>query len=426
MTSFAPRRVVHAAENIKGGVGTYLRDLLAMQRAHFGDGTVVAVVPESQADILQSPSGVEIVTFDNRGPRWLSTLRLARRLSEVVARDNPSVIHLHSTFAGLALRPLLRWMRMRGTSIAPVVYCAHGWAFDRETSRASRQLAMWLERALAAWCDAVVCISAHEMRLAREAGIAAHRLVLVGNGVPREAPSAQGARAVEWPAGKRRVLFVGRFDRQKGVDVLIDALTELGESAFAYLVGESVLGDGAPVNLPDNARATGWLSGPELAGYYASADVLVAPSRWEGFGLIAAEGMRAGLPVVATRVGGLSEIVDHDVTGLLVEPGDRAALIDAIRTTSDERLRTMGEAGRQRFLSHYTLDRVHAQLTALYQRLLTKPSFVPAQSEGSSTCLVSSHARPIWGCLHWSLLRRSPQRFRGNRAIRSASSFRTR
>ncbi len=74
--SFAPRKVLHAAENIKGGVGTYLRDLLEMQRNQFGDGVVVAVVPETQADILGTPSGVEIVTFNNRGPRWLSTLRL--------------------------------------------------------------------------------------------------------------------------------------------------------------------------------------------------------------------------------------------------------------------------------------------------------------------------------------------------------------
>ena len=89
------------------------------------------------------------------------------------------------------------------------------------------ELAMWLESALAALCDAIVCISAHEMRLARSR----HRrdmLVHIGNGVPREAPSAPGARAAEWPAGKRRVLFVGRFDRQKGVDVLIDALAGWG------------------------------------------------------------------------------------------------------------------------------------------------------------------------------------------------------
>ena len=70
--SFAPRKILHAAENIKGGVGTYLRDLLEMQRNQFGEGVVVAVVPETQSEILGSTAGVEIITFDNRGPRWLS------------------------------------------------------------------------------------------------------------------------------------------------------------------------------------------------------------------------------------------------------------------------------------------------------------------------------------------------------------------
>jgi glycosyltransferase involved in cell wall biosynthesis len=84
--------------------------------------------------------------------------------------------------------------------------------------------------------------------------------------------------------------------------------------------------------------------------------------------LTAVEAMRAGLPVIASRVGGLVEVVEHGVTGLLVEPGSRA-LVDAIRSVGTESLRSMGEAGRQRFAEHFTLDRMHAQLTALYQRV---------------------------------------------------------
>src|SRR5262245_57595359 len=109
MTTSSTFRVLHAAENIKGGVGTYLRDLVVAQRASFGDGAVVVVVPRSQSDILESPAGVEVITFDDRGPRWRSTLRLAACMRAVMARADASVVHLHSTFAGLALRPLLRW-----------------------------------------------------------------------------------------------------------------------------------------------------------------------------------------------------------------------------------------------------------------------------------------------------------------------------
>jgi len=389
MSNFAPRRVVHAAENIKGGVGTYLRDLLAIQRAHFGDGTVIAVVPETQADILQCPHGVEIVTFDNRGPRWLSTLRLARVMREVVERTEPAVVHLHSTFAGLALRPLLRWMNMRGTLRAPVIYCAHGWSFDRETSFVSRMIAEWLERTLAPLCDAIVCISAHEMRLAAQAGIGSDKLIQINNGVPREAPAAP-SKNVEWPEGKRRVLFVGRFDRQKGVDVLLDAMAQLQVSSFAWFVGERVLGDSAELKFPPNVRTTGWLTAGEISAYYESAEVLIVPSRWEGFGLIAVEGMRAGLPVIATRVGGLPEIVENGVTGLLVEPGNPDAIVQAVRTLRDESRPRMGKAGRARFEAEFTLDRVHGEITALYQRLLeNSPSgffasgAAEAQPEGS-------------------------------------------
>jgi glycosyltransferase involved in cell wall biosynthesis len=390
MTFSPPGRVVHAAENIKGGVGTYLRDLLVAQRASFGDGVVIAVVPETQSGILESPAGVEIVTFDNRGPRWLSTLRLARRMREVMARADASVVHLHSTFAGLALRPLLRWMRTELSS-PPVVYCAHGWSFDRETSAISKRIAIWLEKALAPLCDAIVCISWHEMWLARTAGISSEKLFHISNGVPREAPvPSPRPPEPQWPAGKRRVLFVGRFDRQKGLDIVAEAVAELGDSVFAYLVGDSVLGDGEPLRLPENARATGWLTAAELTSYYESADVLVAPSRWEGFGLIAAEAMRAGLPVIATRVGGLAEIVEHGVTGLLIEPGSRQALVNAMRALELRSPKLMGEAGRQRFLRHYTLDRAHAQLSALYSLVCAQGSAESGQPCTDTTAIAGT------------------------------------
>jgi glycosyltransferase involved in cell wall biosynthesis len=377
MTLPASFRVVHAAENIKGGVGTYLRDLVVAQRESFGDGAVVVVVPRSQSDILESPAGVEMITFDDSGPRWRSTLRLAARMRAVMAMGQRSparadgevsVVHLHSTFAGLALRPMLRWAAVRRSCAPAVIYCAHGWAFDRETSGTSRQLAITLERALAPACDAIVCISEHEMRLARRAGISPRRLTHIANGIPLHPPAAAISRP-EWPDDKRRLLFVGRFDRQKGVDILLEALHELRDSTFAYLVGSAVLGDNDALTLPDNVRVTGWLSGSALTAYYQSADLLVAPSRWEGFGLTAVEAMRAGLPVIAARVGGLTEVVEHGVTGLLVEPNSSRALVEAIRSVGAESLQSMGAAGRQRFAEHFTLDRMHVQLTALYQRV---------------------------------------------------------
>lgn len=248
-----------------------------------------------------------------------------------------------------------------------VVYCAHGWAFERDTSKGSRFIARTLERVLARWCDAIVCISRHEMLAAERIGIAREKLLLISNGIPRENPRvAPVPPAVHWPEGKRRVLFVGRFDRQKGTDLLLAALSQLQDTTFCYLVGERVLGDSDTQSMPPNARVTGWLSPAEIEVFYQSADVVVVPSRWEGFGLIAVEAMRAGLPVVASRVGGLTEIVEDGVTGVLLPPEDVDALVRALSEIPPDRLATMGRAGRQRFLRLFTLERVHQQISDLY------------------------------------------------------------
>lgn len=360
---FAPRSILHAAENIKGGVGAYLRDLLSLQASSYGEGVVAALVPASQSAMLQSPDGVEVFTFDDSGPRWLSSLRLASRMHQLLRLNRPSTVHLHSTFAGVTLRPLLRFLH-RDIS---VIYCAHGWAFDRQTSWHSRLIARVVERVLSRWCDHIVCISQHEMSAAERLGIRKSRLHLVTNGVLSERPRATAPdHEVHWPEGKRRVLFVGRFDRQKGVDVLLDAIMDLQDEVFCYLVGDAVLGDSTVSFIPLNARTTGWLPPAQIEAFYRTADVVVVPSRWEGFGLNAVEAMRDELPVIATNVGGLAEIVLHGATGLLIPPNDKAALVRALRDTDDERLAAMGRAGRQRFLRHFTLERVHRELTALY------------------------------------------------------------
>ena len=364
-------KIVHAAENIKGGVGAYIRDLLVMQRESYGPGVVTALVPESQRAMIESPEGADVVTFDDSGQRLVNASRLAWRMRQIVTRTQPRVVHLHSAFAGATLRPLLRMIR----SSATVIYCAHGWAFDRQTSGASRLAAMGLERLLSRWCDAVVCISQHELRAAQRIGIRANKLRLVSNGIPRETPRVSAR--VSWPDGKRRVLFVGRFDRQKGTDLLLAALAELQDSTFCYLVGDTVLGDAPLGPLPANAQTTGWLAPADIEAFYRSADVVVVPSRWEGFGLIAVEAMRAELPVIASCVGGLPEIVVDGETGVLIPPDDKAALVAALRDLGDDKLAAMGRAGRQRFLRYFTLDRVHRQITELYHAGLGESASTP-------------------------------------------------
>jgi glycosyltransferase involved in cell wall biosynthesis len=361
-------RILHAAETIKGGVGTYLRDLLPLQRSSLREGNIVAVVPARQVGILQAPAGVEIVTFDDCDDRKVSALRLAKKVRELIVVNQPDILHIHSTFAGIVLRSQLA-LRSRSFRI---VYCPHGWAFDRDMSAIKKFAAALLEKLLSFGCDAIVCISEYERQAGLRSGIDSRKLVLVRNGVPGQCPQTSAAAA--WPPGLRRLLFVGRFDRQKGVDVFLQAVAQLQGKVFGVIVGDTVHGGSDITKLPANARSVGWLSPAELETYFRTADVVVVPSRWEGFGLTAAEAMRAGVTVVASRVGGLPEVVEDGVTGLLVPPDDAAALVKVLSDLDDSRLRTMGEAARARFQRHFTMDRVNQQLCDLYQKLLPRPA----------------------------------------------------
>lgn len=359
-------KILHVAETAKGGVGSYIDDVASLQMARRGDMAVRVVLPDAHALQLQRVPSAQQRHFRAAAGKWgrlINTWRMVRVALAQMREWQPDVVHLHSTFAGFALRP---WLAMRA-SRPRLVYCSHGWAFDREGHAAANRVFEWVERVWSRWCDKVVCVSSHDLAAGQRIGIAPERLALVNNGI-RDVDAladVESARA-HWPAGQRRVLFVGRLDRQKGVDLLYAALRRLEGQAFALIVGSPVVADDGLSALPPNARIVGWLRRDQIAAYYAAADVVVISSRWEAFSLVAVEAMRAGCAVVATAVGGLRDVVADGVSGRLVDPEDAAALANAVRSLSESELRAMGRAGRRRFEDHFRSDRVVDQLDLVY------------------------------------------------------------
>lgn len=363
-------RILHVAETAQGGVGSYIEDIVALQAERHGVGSLRVVLPREHAAHFKRLPAAALRLFGIAGSgRLRSMLRMAALTLAEVRRWRPDVVHVHSTYAGFVLRPLLAVLPARPR----IVYCAHGWAFDREAAPRLNRAVAWIERVWSHGCDAVVCISRHDRDSALRVGIPADRLVTICNGIADAAgatSTAAAAAAQRWRADTLRVLFVGRLDRQKGVDVLCEAMLRLGPRASAVVVGSAVVAAKNAVTLPDSVQVTGWLPRDQIAALYAAAQVLVVPSRWEGFGLVAVEAMRAGRAVVASRVGGLPEVVDEGLTGCLFEPGDAGALADILSRLSDPALIAMGAAGRTRFERRFDVRRVGDELDALYRRLL--------------------------------------------------------
>jgi len=200
-------------------------------------------------------------------------------------------------------------------------------------------------------------------------GLPAGSVLTVHNGVPDEQSAA-----AERPRPGLLVGGIGRFEQQKGFDLLIRAVAEI-EDASLVLVGDGseqrVLEELAEsVGVADRLVWRGWTD--QARSYLGAFDVFAFPSRFEGFPLALLEALLARSAVVATDVGDVSEIVRDGETGLLVPAEDPKALAHAIsRLLADADLRQrLGEQGRQRVLEHFTADHMTRGFERLYEELL--------------------------------------------------------
>lgn len=358
-------RILHVAESVKGGCGTYLDQLVTAQLADPAITDVRAVLPD--AHVVQVPGIPEAnrALFSSHGRSLRSLHALWQATIQQVAQFRPDCIHLHSTFAGAVGRIGLALSSRR----PPVVYCAHGWAFDIAGSYAKRGAMALAERVLSAGCDGVIAISEYERQRGIDIGIPADRIVTVLNGIV-DAPSAPATSPLEI-GGARRVLFIGRLDRQKGIDILLEALKGFEDRVALRVIGSAVVGDQAEFDvMRPGVTMLGWCGDARIRQELAWADCVVIPSRWEGFGLVALEAMRASRAVIATDVGGLPEVVDHGRTGWLVPPEDHTALRDALLTPSDAQLAAAGAAGRVRFQQLFTIERTQKALSDVYRKAI--------------------------------------------------------
>ena len=176
--------------------------------------------------------------------------------------------------------------------------------------------------------------------------------------------------------------IVGRTSNDKGQLVLIDACAIIAKS-FPHIqiliVGEDhqrdeIMKKASDVGLQNSVLFTGRLTTDEVYKLYGIMDILVVASRFEGFGLTAAEAMAAGVPVVASRVGGLIEIVQDRVTGLHVAPLNHQELADALLTCLKDPQQRMrfGEAGIVRVKAMFSFDIYEKAIASLYQWAIEK------------------------------------------------------
>jgi len=351
-------KVLHVAETLKGGLETYLRIVSNFQKNSPELSQVKFILP-GRVDWLD-PESVHVVPTA-RSP--LSLLGYAARVKKIIALERPSVLHLHSSIAGGIVRSMALLGQIPGE--VKIVYCSHGWAFDQAASPHKKLIYRWIERLLSRRSDAIICISHHETRIAEKFGI--RRCKCIPNGIDAiDAGQDQALVAEESTSKLREILFVGRLDRQKGIDALLDAYRRVRPNFKLIVVGEAVRND-LHLAPSEQVEFKGWLEKEALDAVYKSCDAIIVPSRWEGFGLVAVEAMARSKAVFASAVGGLIDIVRNEESGRLFSLDEMDQMLREIDSIPGEALQKMGRTGRKIFEENFTSQRMNTAIVNLYK-----------------------------------------------------------
>jgi glycosyltransferase involved in cell wall biosynthesis len=315
-----------------------------------------------------------------------------RQMREILRRERPAVVHVHNTLP--LISPAVYWAAARAG--VPVIQTLHNYRLlcpssvllrdqavcedclgrwlawpavvhgcYRESRTASAAVAAMVaaHRLIGTWSTRItkyIALTEFMRRKFIEAGFAAEQLVVKPNFVAPD-PGPGGHRG-------QYALFVGRICREKGVLTLVRAWERVGPGLTLKIAGQGPLSDLGQVARP-GIEWLGHQSHDEVLALMKDARMLVFPAEWyEGFPLTIAEAFATGLPVLASRIGAMAELVDDRRTGLLFTPGDPAALAEAVQWAQErpDHMAVMGRLAREEYLLKYTAERNYRLLYEIY------------------------------------------------------------
>ena len=221
--------------------------------------------------------------------------------------------------------------------------------------------------------DKIIVLCSQSQQEAQAAGFNPHQIIHIPNGVDLSV----FVPATQPPALSQNILFVGRLDQMKGVDILLEAIAELkkrGLKTTCTIVGDGPIKEGLQsltrkLNIESQVVFAGTCS--DIVRHLHTAAVFVLPSRSEGMPNVVLEAMACGVPVIAASVGGIPDIIQNGRNGLLIAPDDIKALSSALASlfTDPDLAARIGTQARMDAESLFSLDRITDAYLALYQTL---------------------------------------------------------
>ncbi len=352
-----------------GGAQVHVRDLSIWLKSQGHEPVVFSGFPGKVSDFLEH-QGIPYKEIKDlqRAIDPVKDMKALWQTYKALRSIKPDILSCHSSKAGIIGRLAAFFARV------PVVFTAHGWAFTEGVPSRERRFYALIERILAWFCNHIITVSEYDRDLALKNGVGKPQAITaIHNGMPDRPSQARPERE-----GPVRLLMVARVGPQKDHARLLRALWGCLDLDWRL----DFVGGGDDLDLRNLAAQMDMGDRVNFRGERddvaemmdKSADIYLLVSNWEGLPRSILEAMRAGLPVIASDVGGVKESVLDGVTGLVVPTGMDQPLIAALRTLIPDRARQreMGQKGRAHFDANFTFSAMAGKTLEIYNRIYAR------------------------------------------------------
>ncbi len=367
-----------------GGIATHIKGL-ARSLSKLGHEVQIITIKTFEENVDNPITNVvRLEGFTIPGIQVLSPLDL-KQIKQVILEGKFDIVHGHHAFTPVSLYSI----SLASKHGFPTVLTAHSLGIGYRHGVIWKTLKPVLYPMKRAFdkADKIIAVSKAVKQFMSHIVSHPKKIEVIPNGVDLErfifpSNTRKLRKELNLPLDVPIILFVGRLSIRKGIHILVDAFKHVVKEfpeAKLLIAGKGFLREYLRYkvranNIADKVEFLGYISDDELIKLYAASDIFVCPSIFaEAFGIVILEAMASGKPVIATKVGGIPEIIDHEVNGLLVEPNDTGELRNAIiRLLSDKReMNRIGRNARKKVEEVYDWNKLVFRILEVYEEVMT-------------------------------------------------------
>lgn len=355
-----------------GGAQTHLMEVVRyMHRAGHDVSVVTGTTGWLTNELAAIGVDYEILPDLVREINPAKDIKTINYICRIMEDKHPDIIHCHSSKAGIV-------GRIAGAiKNIPAVFTAHGWAFTSGVSPAKRIIYAAIEHVMLGITKRVICVSEFDRKLAKRWFLHNYnRVITVHNGIADKKFSNSTVREYSLPL---KLVSVARFSHQKNNMELIRAVEQINK-LYSGSLQLNMVGDGPLLSeaqayvesykLEDDVHFLG--SRTDVDDILNQNDIFCLISNYEGLPISIIEAMRAEMPIIASDVGGVNELVQDGVNGLLIPRGNIFELVDKLKYILEHKdlIKSMGEASRKIYEEEYNADRMNQKILSVYNEVI--------------------------------------------------------